>query len=165
MQSQRELFERQISLERAEMEAMPEEEEAELAASYRAKGFTSEEAARIAKRIFQQPEAALDLLVREELGLDPSELGSPWGAALGSFLAFAVGAVIPVLPYLFWAGSVALAASLGLSLTALFLVGGAVSLLTGRGVLFSGFRQLGIGVAAALVTYLIGSLIGVSMAG
>jgi VIT1/CCC1 family predicted Fe2+/Mn2+ transporter/rubrerythrin len=165
MQSQRELFERQISLERAEMEAMPEEEEAELAASYRAKGFTPEEAARIAHRIFQQPETALDLLVREELGLDPSELGSPWGAALGSFLSFAVGAAIPVLPYLLGGGILALAASLGISLAALFLVGGAVSLLTGRGVLFSGFRQLGIGVAAALVTYVIGSLIGVSMAG
>ena len=71
MQSQRELFERQIALERAEMEAMPEEEEAELAASYRAKGFTPAEAARIAHRIFEDPEAALDMLVREELGLDP----------------------------------------------------------------------------------------------
>ena len=81
MQSQRELFERQIALERAEMEAMPEEEEAELAASYRAKGFTAEEAARIAHRIFRDPATALDMLVREELGLDPDELGSPWGAA------------------------------------------------------------------------------------
>ena len=95
MQSQRELFERQIALERAEMEAMPEEEEAELAATYRSKGFTAEEAARIAHRIFQDPEAALDTLVREELGLDPDQLGSPWGAAGGSFVAFAIGAVDP----------------------------------------------------------------------
>jgi vacuolar iron transporter family protein len=162
MQSQRELFERQIALERAEMEAMPEEEEAELAASYRAKGFAADEAARIAHRIFQDPDAALDMLVREELGLDPDELGSPWGAAAGSFVAFAVGAVIPVIPYLFGGGTYVLLASLALSLVALFAVGAGVSLLTGRGLIFSGFRQLGIGLAAALVTYAIGSIIGVT---
>ncbi len=164
MQSQRELFERQIALERAEMEAMPEEEEAELAASYRAKGFTPDEAGRIAHRIFEDPDQALDMLVREELGLDPDELGSPWGAAAGSFVAFALGAVIPVIPYLFGGGTAVLAVSLGLSLVALFGVGAAVSLLTGRGMIFSGFRQLGIGLAAALVTYAIGSLIGVGAA-
>ncbi len=165
MQSQRELFERQIALERAEMEAMPEEEEAELAASYRAKGFTADEAATIAHRIFQDPKAALDMLVREELGLDPDELGSPWGAAAGSFLAFGVGAVIPVIPFLFGGGTALTALSLGLSLIALFGVGAAVSLLTGRGFLFSGVRQLGLGLVAAVVTYLIGSIIGVSTAG
>ena len=164
MQSQRELFERQIELERAEMEAMPEEEEAELAASYRAKGFAPDEAVRIAHRIFEDPDNALDMLVREELGLDPDELGSPWGAAAGSFVAFALGAVVPVIPYLLGGGTVALLVSLGLSLAALFGVGAAVSLLTGRGLLFSGARQLGIGLAAALVTYLIGSLIGVGAA-
>ena len=105
MQSQRELFERQIALERAEMEAMPEEEEAELAAAYRAKGFAPEEAARIAHRIFADPATALDTLVREELGLDPDELGSPWKAAAGSFVAFAIGAIIPVIPYLFGGGT------------------------------------------------------------
>jgi VIT1/CCC1 family predicted Fe2+/Mn2+ transporter/rubrerythrin len=162
MQSQRELFERQIALERAEMEAMPEEEEAELAASYRAKGFTAEEAARIAHRIFEDPATALDHLVREELGLDPDQLGSPWGAAFGSFVAFAVGAAIPVIPYLFGGGTTILLISLGLSLIALFAVGAGVSLLTGRSPLFSGTRQLGIGLAAAIVTFLIGSLIGVA---
>ena len=162
MQSQRELFERQIELERAEMAAMPEEEEAELAASYRAKGFTREEAVRIAHRIFQDPEAALDMLVREELGLDPDELGSPWGAAAGSFVAFGLGAALPVLPYLFGGGMVVLGVSLGLSLVALFAVGAGVSLLTGRGFLFSGARQLGIGLAAAAVTYVIGTLVGVT---
>ena len=165
MQSQRELFEHQIALERAEMEAMPEEEEAELAASYRAKGFSPDEAARIAQRIFQEPATALDILVREELGLDPDQLGSAWGAAGGSFVAFAIGAVVPVIPYLLGGGTAALLASLGLSLAALFAVGAAVSLLTGRGFVFSGVRQLGIGLAAAAVTYLIGSLIGVSVAG
>jgi VIT1/CCC1 family predicted Fe2+/Mn2+ transporter len=164
MQSQRELFEHQIELERAEMELMPEEEEAELAASYRAKGFTHEEATRIARRIFEDPEAALDILVREELGLDPDELGSAWGAAFGSFVAFALGAAVPVIPYLVGGGVVALGFSLGLSLLALFVVGAGVSLLTGRGLLFSGIRQLGIGLVASAVTYLIGSLIGVSTA-
>ncbi len=98
MQSQRELFERQIALERAELEAMPEEEQQELAALYVAKGFPRAEAERIAARMFRDPETALDALVREELGLDPDELGSPWGAAFGSFLAFALGALIPVAP-------------------------------------------------------------------
>ncbi len=164
MQSQRELFERQIALERAEMEAMPDEEEAELAASFRAKGFAPDEAARIAARIFEDPDTALNMLVREELGLDPDQLGSPWGAAAGSFVAFGIGAAIPVLPYLFGGGTPILLTSLGLSLVALFAVGAAVSLLTGRSLLFSGLRQLGIGLGAAIVTFLIGTLIGVNTA-
>jgi VIT1/CCC1 family predicted Fe2+/Mn2+ transporter len=165
MQSQRELFERQIELERAELEAMPEEEQRELAAIYVAKGFPREEADRIAERMFRDPQTALDTLVREELGLDPDELGSPWGAAFGSFLAFAVGAAIPVAPYLLGTGTMAFAFSLGLSLVALFAVGAAVSLLTGKGLLFSGFRQLAIGAAAAAVTYAVGTVIGVGVLG
>jgi VIT1/CCC1 family predicted Fe2+/Mn2+ transporter/rubrerythrin len=164
MQSQRELFERQIELERAEMEAMPEEEEAELAAAYRAKGFARDEATRIAHRLFQDPEAALDMLVREELGLDPDELGSPWGAAGGSMVSFALGAAVPVIPFLFGGGLGITAISLGASLVALFAVGAGVSMLTGRSLAFSGLRQLGIGLGAAVVTYLIGSLIGVEVA-
>jgi VIT1/CCC1 family predicted Fe2+/Mn2+ transporter len=163
MQSQRELFERQISLERAELEAMPEEEEAELAAVYRSKGFTEEEAARIAHRLFRDPQTALDTLVREELGLDPDELGSPWGAAFGSFVAFAIGAIIPVLPYVFAGGPGAFYLALGLSLGALFAVGAGVSLLTGRSTLYSGVRQVGIGALAAAVTYAVGSIIGVGV--
>jgi VIT1/CCC1 family predicted Fe2+/Mn2+ transporter len=163
MQSQRELFERQIELERAELEAMPEEEEAELAAVYRSKGFTEEEAARIAKRLFQDRETALDTLVREELGLDPDELGSPWGAATGSFLAFSAGAVVPVVPYVLGGGQVAFVATLVLSLGALFGVGAGVSLLTGRSTLYSGIRQVAIGAAAAGVTYLVGNLLGVTV--
>jgi vacuolar iron transporter family protein len=164
MQSQRELFERQIALERAELEAMPEEEQAEMAALYRAKGFPADEAASIAARLFEDPERALDTLVREELGLDPDELGSPFGAAFGSFVAFAIGAVVPVVPYVLAAGSVAFIGSFVLSLAALFGVGAAVSLLTGRGVLFSGARQVVIGAAAALVTYVVGSGLGVAVA-
>jgi vacuolar iron transporter family protein len=162
MQSQRELYERQIALERAELEAMPEEEEAELASVYRSKGFTDEEAAQVAHRIFKDPEAALDTLIREELGLDPDQLGSPWRAAAGSFVAFAIGAVIPVLPYAVGGGA-AFAFSVGLSVVALFAVGAGVSLLTGRGILFSGARQVAIGIAAAVVTYGVGRVIGVTV--
>jgi VIT1/CCC1 family predicted Fe2+/Mn2+ transporter len=162
MQSQRELFERQIALERAELEAMPEEEQAELAAVFRAKGFTDAEAKAIAKRMFRDPQSALDTLVREELGLDPDELGSPWGAAFGSFVAFAIGAAIPVIPYVVTTGSAAFLAAIGLSIAALFGVGAGVSLLTGRGLLFSGGRQVFIGSVAAVVTYGVGRAIGVT---
>jgi VIT1/CCC1 family predicted Fe2+/Mn2+ transporter len=163
MQSQRELFERQIALERAEMEAMPEEEEAEMASLYRAKGFRDDEAKAIAHRLFEDPERALDQLIREELGLDPDELGSPFGAAFGSFVAFALGAFVPVVPYLIGSGAPAFVAALVLSLIALFAVGAGVSLLTGRSVLFSGARQVGIGAAAAIVTFVVGTVIGVSV--
>ena len=164
MQSQRELFERQIALERAELEAMPEEEEAEMAAIYRAKGFREDEARAIAHRLFEDPERALEQLIREELGLDPDELGSPFGAAFGSFVAFAIGAFVPVLPYLVGGGAVAFFVAIGLSVVALFAVGAGVSLLTGRGVLFSGARQVLIGSVAAVVTYIVGTAIGVSVA-
>ena len=162
MQSQRELFERQIALEKAELEAMPEEEQAELAALYRGKGFSESEANLIAERMFRDPEHALDTLVREELGLDPDELGSSLGAAGGSFVAFAIGAVIPVLPYVLLGGG-AFVAAIALSLVSLFAVGAGVSLLTGRGLLFSGGRQVLIGAAAAVVTYLVGLAIGVTV--
>ena len=163
MQSQRELFERQIVLEREELLAMPEEEEAELAAVYRAKGFAADEAKAIAHRLFADPQAALDTLVREELGLDPDELGNPWRAALGSFLAFGAGAVVPVAPFVFGGGTAVFVDSIGLSLLAMFVVGVGVSLLTGRSVLFSGVRQVAIGVAAATVTFAVGRAIGVSV--
>jgi len=164
MQSQRGVFERQIAFERAELEAMPEEEEAEMVAIYRDKGFPEHEAASSGARLFEDPEKALEMLVREELGLDPDELGSPIGAATGSFVAFAVGAAVPVLPYLVTSGAPAFVASLVLSLAALFAVGAGVSLLTGRSVLFSGSRQVLIGAAAAGVTFAVGSVIGVSVA-
>jgi vacuolar iron transporter family protein len=165
MQSQRELFERQIALERAEMEAMPDEERAELAAVYRGKGFSESEANAIAERMFRDREHALDTLVREELGLDPDELGSAWGAAIGSFIAFGVGAAIPVLAYVVLTGSSAFVVSIGLSVIALFAVGAGVSLLTGRGAFYSGGRQVLIGAAAATVTYVVGLIVGVSVGG
>ncbi len=160
MQSQRELFERQISIEREEMRIMPDEEQRELARIYRAKGVPRQEAERIAERLMEDPEQALDTKVREELGLDPEELGSPWGAAGSSFSAFAIGAVIPILPFLVTLGTPALVGALAGSFAALFVVGALVSLVTGRGMLFSGSRQVAIGAIAATVTYVIGTLLG-----
>ena len=161
MRSQRELFERQIDLERQELEISPEEEERELSLIYQAKGLRKEEADITAARLMEDPEIALDTLVREELGLDPSQLGSPWGAAISSFLAFAVGAFVPVIPFLFGEASTGyVAASAGLSAVALFAVGAGVSLFTGRSALYSGARQVAIGAGAATVTFVIGRIIG-----
>jgi VIT1/CCC1 family predicted Fe2+/Mn2+ transporter len=162
MQSQRELFERQIELEREELRVMPEQEEAELAALYRRKGIPDADARRLAHHLMADPAMALDTKVREELGLDPAELGSPWGAAAGSFLAFVVGAAVPLIPYLLADGAAAFIISLSFSLLALFLVGAAVSLLTGKSAWRSGLRQMGIGGLAAAVTFAVGSLIGVA---
>ena len=168
VRSQVEILERQIALQRAELATLPEEEKEKLVAIYRAKGLPEEDARRVAEHIFADPETALETLVREELGLDPNELASPWAAAGGSFLAFTLGAIIPVIPYLpalYGGPGVSFVLSFGLSLAALFVVGALVSLLTGRNMLFSGFRQVMIGAAAAIVTYGVGRLIGVSTAG
>ncbi|MEK7247104.1 MAG: VIT1/CCC1 transporter family protein [Chloroflexota bacterium] len=163
MRAQRELFERQIELERSELESMPEEEAKELSLIYQAKGFPKAEADATAARLMENPEIALDTLVREELGLDPSELGSPWGASGGSFVAFAFGAMVPVVPFFFGSAATGVVAlSAALSGLALFGVGAGVSLFTGRSALYSGARQVALGAAAAAVTYGIGSLIGAS---
>lgn len=142
---------------------MPEEEERELAAIYRSKGVPRAEADRIAAHLMQDPEKALDTKVREELGLDPDELGSPWGAAWSSFIAFAAGAIVPLTPFLLLSGMAAFVSALAASFVALFVVGALVSLVTGRGLLFSGSRQVAIGAIAAAVTYAIGSLIGMQV--
>jgi VIT1/CCC1 family predicted Fe2+/Mn2+ transporter len=163
MQSQRELFERQIEIEREELRIMPDVEMAELARVYEAKGLTAKEADLVARRLMQDPDHALDTKIREELGLDPSELGSPTGAAMSSFISFAAGAFIPLGPFLFASGPGAVVVSVTLALTALFAVGAGVSLLTGRGMVFSGLRQVAIGGIAALVTYMVGSLIPVDL--
>ncbi|MEX0785711.1 MAG: VIT1/CCC1 family protein [Dehalococcoidia bacterium] len=160
MRAQRELFERQIALEETELLLAPEEERAELALIYRAKGVPQAEAERLADRILEDKDVALDTLAREELGLDPASLGSPWGAAIGSFLAFGAGAVVPVLAYFTGAGWAQFGVSAALSGVALFSVGMTVSLFTGRSGLYSGARQLVIGAATAAITYGIGIAIG-----
>jgi vacuolar iron transporter family protein len=161
--SQRELFEREIALEAEEISAMPDEEANELALIYRAKGVGREEAEAMAARIMRDEASALDTMAREELGLNPDELGSPWGVAASSFAAFATGAVVPVLPWLLASGSAAFLGSVVVSVVALFLVGAGISLLTGRSLLRSGARQLAVGAVAATATFGIGRLIGVSV--
>lgn len=162
VQSSRELNERQLEIERAELAEAPAEEREELALIYRAKGLDPPAAEALADRLIEDRDQALDTLAREELGIEPAELGgSPWTAAGTSFLLFAVGAIIPVLAYLLTSGDAALALSVGLSGAALFGLGAATTLVTGRGVLFSGARQLLIGVAAAAFTFGVGNLLGV----
>jgi VIT1/CCC1 family predicted Fe2+/Mn2+ transporter len=165
VRSQVEVLERQIALERAELAAIPEEEFEELVAIYRSKGLPEADARRFAEHIFADPEVALQTLVREELGLDRDGMSSPWSAAGGSFLAFCVGAVIPVIPFLFVAGTAAIIISFVASLVGLFVLGALVSLLTGRNLVFSGLRQVAIGASAAIVTFIVGRLIGVSVGG
>jgi VIT1/CCC1 family predicted Fe2+/Mn2+ transporter len=165
MRVQRELFEREIELERAELEENPDEERAELALIYRAKGLAPDEASRLASKMIDNRATALDTLAREELGLNPDELGSPVAAASSSFFSFAIGALLPVLPYLLPFGSTAFLASLVLSGVALAGVGAATSLLTGRSALFGAGRMVGLGLLAAGVTYVIGHFLGVAVAG
>jgi VIT1/CCC1 family predicted Fe2+/Mn2+ transporter len=162
----RESYQRQIKTEADELEQVPEEEEEELALIYQAKGLPVDQAKGLAQRLIANKATALDTLVREELGIDPDELGgSAWAAAGTSFLLFAIGAIFPVAPYFWVEGSPAVIASLAASGLALFLIGAGTTLFTGLGVWFSGLRQLLIGFAAAGVTYGVGKLIGVAITG
>ena len=166
VQSSRELFQHQLSIEKEEIESAPEEEQEELALIYQAKGLPQARAKELAAQIMKDSSITLDTLAREELGIDPGELGgSAWEAAITSFLLFAFGAVFPVFPYFFWSGMTAVYISLAVSSVGLFIIGAAITLMTGRGVLYSGFRQVLFGMAAAGLTYGVGKLIGVSLAG
>lgn len=166
VQSSRELYQRQLAIEREELATAPQEEAEELALIYRAKGLPAEQAHALAQRVVASPETALDTLAREELAIDPEELGgSAWEAAITSFLLFAVGAVIPVLAFIFLPGRTAVAASVGVSALALFGIGAATTLMTGRNVWFSGLRMLGFGIGAAALTFGLGRLIGVGLGG
>jgi vacuolar iron transporter family protein len=163
MRAQRELFERLITLERHELELFPDEELKELAVIYQEKGIPHELAMEVASAVAKDPAVALDTHAREELGLDPEEgLGSPWGAAGASFLMFAFGAAVPLVPFVFASGTVAVLVSAVASAVVLFAVGAAISVLTGRSALASGLRQVGVGALAALITYTVGSLLGVA---
>lgn len=163
VRSQREMYEYQIGLEREELDQYPEEEAEELALIYEARGVTRDEAKQLAKTLTSDPEQALLTLAREELGLNPEDLGSPIGAASSSFLSFAVGAAIPLLPYVLGGGGRSLEIAAGLTAAVLFGVGAVLSLFTGRSAMMSGARMLAIGLAAGGVTYLVGKLLGVSL--
>ena len=167
VRSQRELFERQIALERDELAEYPEEEALELAMIYEARGIAKADALVLANKLISDPEHALDTLAREELGLNPAELGSPWGAALSSFAAFAIGGVVPLLSFLLPLSGVlsghALMVAMTLTAIALFGIGASLSLFTGRNAWFSGARMLLIGAMAGAVTFSIGKSFGVAL--
>lgn len=164
VQSSRELHEHELAVESAHIAAEPGREEAELALVYEQKGLHPRQAQDVAEALMADATTALDTHAREELGIDPDELGgSPWVAAGTSFALFVVGAIIPVLPFVFLEGNVAAATALAAAVVGLFLIGAAITLLTGRSVLRSGLRQLAFGIGAAVVTYGVGALFGVAV--
>ena len=166
--SQRDLFRREIEMEASELREKPLEEQKELELIYRAKGLDRESAAAVAKQIMSNPKTALDTLAREELGLDPDELGSPVKAALASFIAFAIGASVVVIPYLFFLGTdastiVPTVLAISVALIAMVIVGAFVGRMSGRGMVFSALRQVAWGAGAALVTFVIGRIVGIQV--
>ena len=149
-----------------ELETNPEGEERELALIYQTKGIPEAQAREMAREVMQDKEHAHDVLVREELGINAEELkGSAMEAATASFIFFAIGAIIPVVPFFLLSGSAAVLTSAALSAAGLFVIGAAITLFTGKSIWYSGIRQMIFGLAAAAVTYGIGTLIGVSLAG
>lgn len=164
VQSARELYRHQIETEREEIENMPEEEEEELALIYQARGLPEAQSREFAASVMSNPTTAVEAMAREELGIDPDELGgSAWEAAITSFLLFSVGAIVPVIPFVFARGNNAVMLSVVFSSIALFTVGAAITLFTGRSVLFSGGRQVLFGLVAAALTFGVGRLVGIAL--
>ena len=163
MRSQREMYEYQISLEREELAEYPDEEAEELALIYAARGMDLKQARQMTAQLIQNPDQALDVLAREELGLNPDDLGSPWGASISSFVAFAAGAIIPLIPFFFLRGGTAVPAAAVLAAISLFGVGTLLSLFTGRNAWWGGLRMTLIGACAGALTFAIGGLLGVSL--
>jgi VIT1/CCC1 family predicted Fe2+/Mn2+ transporter len=161
--SQRDILARQVEMEKREIAEAPEEEAAELALIFKQKGLSTEQASRTAAEILKNPDHALDTLVREELGLDPEDLGSPSQAAFSSFLMFAAGATVPVLPFLFLQGMPAVLLAGGLAGTVLATVGAVVGFLSGTSPVRSAGRMLGLAALAAGATYGVGRLFGASV--
>jgi VIT1/CCC1 family predicted Fe2+/Mn2+ transporter len=161
--SQRDLLARQVAMEKRELEEAPEEEAAELTLIYKQKGLSTEQASRTAAEIMKNPETAVDTLVREELGLDPGDLGSPMGAALSSFGMFSVGALVPILPFLALSGTPAAALSAALALAVLLAVGALVGFLSGTSLVKSAARMAGLAAIAAGVTYGVGRIFGATV--
>jgi VIT1/CCC1 family predicted Fe2+/Mn2+ transporter len=166
VKSSQELYENQMQLEMEELETNPEGERKELKLIYMAKGIPEDQAEKIVDELLKDTKAAHEVLVKEELGINAEELkGSAMEAALSSFFLFAIGAIIPLIPFMFTSGMKAIVLSTVFSAFGLFLIGAAITLFTGRNVWFSGFRQVFFGLCAAAVTYGIGMLIGVSIGG
>lgn len=166
VKSSQELYENQMQLEMEELETNPEGEEQELALIYLSKGIPETQAKKMAKDIIANKDHAHEVLIKEELGINSEDLkGSAMEAAITSFLLFGVGAIIPVIPFFFTGGMLAVLISTGLSGIGLFLIGASITLFTGKSVWYSGFRQVIFGLAAAAITFGIGKMIGVSIAG
>lgn len=166
VKSSQELYENQMELEMEELETNPEGEEREIALIYLSKGIPEAQAIEMAKEIMTNKDQAHDLLIKEELGINPEDLkGSAMEAAITSFVLFAIGAIIPVIPFFFLGGMKAVIVSTVLSGIGLFLIGAIITLFTGKSIWFSGFRQVLFGLAAAAITFGIGKIIGVSVAG
>ena len=164
VRSQREMYEYQIALEREELAEYPQEEAEELALIYHARGVALEQAREVSQALLTNPKQALDVLAREELGLNPEELGSPWQAATTSFVAFAVGAVVPLIPFLAGVtGVAAITAAVLITLVALFAVGLGLSLFTGRHAVRGALRMVLIGGGAGAVSLLVGRAVGVAL--
>lgn len=163
MSAQRELLARELEVERRALKLEPEAELEELAQVYQRRGLSVEASRYLAGMMMRTPELALETHAREELGVDPSSLGSPYAAAISSFASFAVGAVIPLIPWFFLSGNTAIAASAGVVAVAAVLVGLLLSAATGRSPMYSALRQLLVSVLAAGVTYAVGRAIGVSV--
>lgn len=164
VRSQREMYENQIDLESRDLAEDPEHEQRALAGSFEERGVDAEQAESVAKSMLRDKDRAVRNLALEHLGLDPDDLGSPWGAAVASFTLFAIGAFVPLLPFALGLGAYRLEISLAITGAALLAVGATLSLFTGRNALLSGLRMLAIGGGASLVTWVIGNLIGVSVA-
>jgi VIT1/CCC1 family predicted Fe2+/Mn2+ transporter len=162
--SSRELYQRELAVERSEIAGHPAAEHAELVDIYTRRGLDDATARTLADHVMADPDRALEVMAREELGIDPDELGgSAFTAAWSSFALFVAGAIIPVAPYFLLSGATAVAASVGASALALFGVGALITRVTGRSALRSGLRQLAVGLAAAAVTFGTGALLGVSV--
>lgn len=162
MRAQRELLQRELAVEAAEIRRHPGAEKRELAHLYERRGLRVDQAAELAEAIMSDPDRALETHAREELGIDPESLGSPVGAATSSFLSFSVGAALPLAPWLVAQGSVAFVASIVVAAIAAIAVGIALAVFTGRSKTRAAFRQLVVAALAAAVTFGIGTLIGVS---
>lgn len=163
MKAQAELLERELDMERLELRRNPVQEEAELAAMYVNRGIHPDLASQLSADMMSDPVRALQAHAREEMGIDPDDLGSPWGAAASSFVAFAVGAVLPLLPWFFFGGNGAVLASVLIGALAALAIGFVLGQFTGRSRLRSALRQLAISALAASVTYVVGSLVGLEL--
>jgi len=160
MRAQAELLERELDVERHALKTSPEHEERELVGIYRERGIDHDTAAAMASQVMADPDRALEVHAREELGVNPGALGSPVSAAFSSFATFGVGALIPLIPWFFGRGGGMAIISVGLAAVAAVFVGAALARFTGKGVIFSALRQLGIAAAASAVTFGIGAAIG-----